>query len=247
MTWLKFEQSMHFFTSTWSVTVSVMVKNVYKQLQTDDHFHSVYFWYAVAGATREGVLFVADASRVHVELLRQAKLLQQAKFHFGMQESILVINNSFLFLNLSSICSEDTLQSVINRLCEPCNDLWLNLLGRGVNGSPQVIKIGKLSSTTVNIPFEDTPKVLYWVQIWWIWWSGHKSSVLKPLCGKSLFGCVHKYSDTFSCCCLFLNNAVTWTVFTSLESLKSQQLNLSHSLSEQLHIKGSAGHFVNAV
>ncbi len=64
---------------------------------------------------------------------------------------------------------------------------------------------------------------------------------------KSLFGKVHKYSNTFSCCCNFLNIAATWTVFTSLESLESQQLNLSHSLSEKLHIKGSAGHFVNAV
>ncbi len=33
----------------------------------------------------------------------------------------------------------------------------------------------------------------------------------------------------------------------SLENWKSQQLNLLHSFSEKLHIKGSAGHFVNAV
>ena len=67
-------------------------------------------------------------------------------------------------------------------------------------------------------------------------------------CGsKSLFGCVHKYLNTFSCCCNFLNIAATWTVFTSLESLKSQQLNLLHSFSEKLHVKGSAGHFVDAV
>ena len=55
---------------------------------------------------------------------------------------------------------------------------------------------------------------------------------------KSLFGCVHKYLDTFSCCCNFPNSAATWTVSTSLESLKSQQLNLLHSFLEKLHIKG---------
>ncbi len=68
-----------------------------------------------------------------------------------------------------------------------------------------------------------------------------------PAGSKSLFGCVHKYLNTFSCCCNFLNIAARWTVFTLLESLKSQQLNLLHTFSEKLHVKGSAGHFVNAV
>ncbi len=35
--------------------------------------------------------------------------------------------------------------------------------------------------------------------------------------------------------------------WTSLEILKSLQLNLLHSFSEKLHMKGSTGHFVNAV
>ncbi len=64
---------------------------------------------------------------------------------------------------------------------------------------------------------------------------------------ESLFGGVHKYLNTFCCCCNFLNIAATRTVFTVLESLKSQQLNLLHSFSEKLLIEGSTGHLVHAV
>ena len=76
---------------------------------------------------------------------------------------------------------------------------------------------------------------------------GSATTHLLPPWQQVPFWGVQKYLNTFSCCCNFLNIAATWTVFTLLESLKSQQLNLLHSFSEKLHIKGSTGHFVNAV
>ncbi len=96
------------------------------------------------------------------------------------------IRYTFLVPGWTPFCLQNCLNSSRHRFNKVLETFLRDFGPYWHDNITQLLQICRLLIHDVNLPFHHTPKVLYWIEIWWLWRPfGKVATIMSPSCSRN--------------------------------------------------------------